>query len=63
MFNDLSNTGEYRMNFDAGATTALTKWLNWTISLSDRYLSDAVPGRKNNDFLYSTSFGFSWARQ
>jgi putative salt-induced outer membrane protein YdiY len=62
MFNNLSNSGEYRMNFDVGATTALMKWLNWNISLSDRYLSNPVPGRKSNDFLYSTGFGFSFAR-
>ena len=62
MFNNLSDTGQYRMNADVGATTQLTKWLNWNVSLSDRYLSDPVPGRKKNDFLYSTGLGFSWAR-
>lgn len=62
MFNNLSDTGQYRMNADVGATTQLTKWLNWNISLSDRYLSNPVPGRKKNDFLYSTGLGFSWAR-
>jgi putative salt-induced outer membrane protein len=63
MFNNLSNTGAYRMNFDAGVNTQLTSWLNWTISVSDRYLSNPVPGRKNNDFLYTTSLGFQWSRQ
>ena len=62
MFNNLTNTGNYRMNFDAGATTKLTKWLTWNISLSDRYLSNPVPGRKNNDWLYTTGFGFTFAR-
>jgi len=50
MFNNLSNTGEYRMNFDLGATTQLVKWLNWNIGLSDRFLTDPAPGRKRNDF-------------
>ena len=62
MFNNITNAGEYRMNFDAGATTALTKWLTWNIALSDRYLSNPVPGRKKNDFLYSTGFGFTFSR-
>ena len=62
MFNNLSDVGQYRMNFDLGATTQLTKWLNWNIALSDRYLSNPVPGRKNSDFLYSTGLGFCWAR-
>ncbi|MEQ1949242.1 MAG: DUF481 domain-containing protein [Bryobacteraceae bacterium] len=62
MFNNLTNTGAYRMNFDITATTQLTKWLNWGVSMSDRFLSNPVPGREKNDFLYSTSLGFSWAR-
>ena len=62
MFNNLSQSGEYRVNFDTGLRTALFKWLNWNLSLSDRYLSNAVPGRKNNDLLYSTGFGFTFAR-
>jgi hypothetical protein len=62
MFNNLTDTGEYRINLDARAQTQLTKWLTWDISLSDRYLSDPVPGRKNNDFLYTTGLGFTWSR-
>jgi hypothetical protein len=62
MFNNLSNTGAYRLNFDTTAITQLTKWLNWNISLSDRNLSNPVPGRKNNDLLYTTGLGFTWKR-
>lgn len=62
MFNNLSETGTYRMNFDIGAATQLTKWLNWNVSLSDRYLSNPVAGRKNNDLLYTTGLGFTFAR-
>jgi putative salt-induced outer membrane protein len=62
MFNNLSYGGEYRINFDSTAATQLNKWLNWTVAVSDRYLSNPVPGRKTNDFLYSTGLGFAWAR-
>jgi putative salt-induced outer membrane protein len=62
MFNNLSNGGQYRMNFDTTAATQITKWLNWTVSMSDRYLSNPAPGRKSNDFLYSTGLGFAWSR-
>lgn len=62
MFNNLSNGGEYRINFDAGATTNLTKWLTWTVALSDRYLSNPVPGRQANDILYTTGLGFTFSR-
>ncbi len=61
MFNNVSNTGEYRLNADIGAVTAITRWLTWNISLSDRYLTNPVPGRQKNDFLYSTGFGFVFA--
>ncbi|MBE0657796.1 MAG: DUF481 domain-containing protein [Bryobacteraceae bacterium] len=62
MFNNLSTSGQYRMNFDVGASTALTKWLDWTVSISDRYLSNPAPGRKSNDLLYTTGLGFSFSR-
>ena len=63
MFNNLTNSGEYRMNFDIGAATSLKRWLTWNIALSDRYRTNILfPGRKKNDFLYSTGFGFTFAR-
>ena len=62
MFNDLTNTGSYRVNFDVGASTKVSKWLNWNVSLSDRYLNHPAPGRKTNDFLYTTGLGIAFAR-
>jgi putative salt-induced outer membrane protein YdiY len=61
MFNDLTNTGEYRVNFDIGLNTKLLKWLTWNVSLSDRYLSNPVPGRKTNDLLYTTGLGIAFS--
>lgn len=62
MFNDLSSLGNYRINFDVGATTKISKWLTWNVSLSDRYLTNPSPGRKTNDLLYTTGLGISFAR-
>jgi putative salt-induced outer membrane protein YdiY len=62
MFNNLSNTGAYRVNFDLGANTKIAKWLTWNLGFSDRYLSNPVPGRKGNDFLYTTGIGITFAR-
>ena len=62
MFNNLSDTGQYRMNFDLGANTRLLKWLTWNLGFSDRYLSNPVPGRKKNDILYTTGIGITFAR-
>jgi putative salt-induced outer membrane protein YdiY len=63
MFNNLTNTGEYRVNADIGVNTRLTKWLNWNVALSNRYLSNPVQGRVTNDFLYTTGLGVTFARQ
>lgn len=62
MFNDLTHTGTYRVNFDIGLSTRLLKWLSWNVSLSDRYLSDPAPGRQTNDFFYTTGLGITFAR-
>jgi putative salt-induced outer membrane protein YdiY len=62
IFPNLSNGGEFRMNFDAGANTRLVRWLAWTVGLSDRYLSNPVPGRFKNDFLYTTGIGITFSR-
>ena len=62
MFNNLSDTGTYRVNFDIGASTKISKWLSWNVSLSDRYLSNPAPGRKTNDLLYTTGLGITFAR-
>jgi putative salt-induced outer membrane protein YdiY len=62
MFNNLTKTGEYRINFDLGLGTKIAKWLTWNVSVSDRYLSNPAPGRKTNDFLYTTGLGITFAR-
>jgi putative salt-induced outer membrane protein YdiY len=62
MFNNLSETGDYRVNFDLGSTTKLGKWLNWNLNFSDRYLSNPAIGRKRNDVLYSTGIGVTFAQ-
>jgi putative salt-induced outer membrane protein YdiY/sporulation protein YlmC with PRC-barrel domain len=62
MFNDLTNTGDYRINFDVGLGFKIFKWLSWNLSMSDRYVSNPAPGRKTNDFLYTTGLGITFAR-
>jgi putative salt-induced outer membrane protein len=48
-FPNLTNRGEYRLNFDANAAVPVMKWLEWTVGLNDRYLSNPLPGKKKND--------------
>ena len=61
-FANLTQTGEYRINFDLGAVTALKKWLGWHVTASDRFLSNPVFGRQRNDLLISTGLRLSFAR-
>lgn len=62
MFSNLSQTGEYRLNFDLSAVTAMRKWLGWHVTASDRYLSNPAFGRQRNDILLSTGFRLTFAK-
>jgi putative salt-induced outer membrane protein YdiY len=61
-FPNMSELGEYRIAFDASLATALSKWLSWQFSLSDRYLSNPVFGTKANDIILSTGLRLTFAR-
>jgi putative salt-induced outer membrane protein YdiY len=62
MFNNLSEAGAYRVNGDVSVSTKLKRWLTWNLALSNRYLSNPVPGRKTNDWLYTTGLGMTFGR-
>ena len=53
-FPNLSRGGEYRVNFDTSVVTDITKRIGWQITVSDRYLSNPLPGLKQNDLLLTT---------
>jgi putative salt-induced outer membrane protein len=62
-FPNLSDTGEYRLNFDTSAVTTLRRWLGWHLTISDRYLSNPIlAGIRKNDFLLTTGFRISFAK-
>lgn len=58
-FPNLSNTGEYRLQFDSGLAAALYKSLSLQIAFSDRYLSNPPVGRKRNDTLLTTGVRYT----
>lgn len=60
-FANMSELGQYRVNFDMGTVTAIRKWLGWHVTASDRFLSNPVFGRQRNDMLLSTGFRLSFA--
>jgi hypothetical protein len=62
LFPNMTRRGEYRLNFDWSTSTALWKWLAWQFTVSDRLLSNPVPGRQKNDLLFTTGFRLTFAR-
>lgn len=62
MFDNLSNTGEYRANMDVGIDTKLWKMLSWQVTASDHYITNPAPGRKTNDLLLTSGIRFTFSR-
>jgi putative salt-induced outer membrane protein YdiY len=54
IFPNLTNGGEYRVNFDGGLVTSISRRIGWQLTLSDRYLSNPPPGLEKNDLLLTT---------
>ncbi len=61
-FPNMSSTGNYRINFDLSAVTAIKKWFGWQFTVSDRFLTNPVAGRKDNDVLISTGLRVTFAK-
>jgi len=59
---NVSETGQYRFQFDTTAATKLKNWLSWQVTYSDRFLSDPLPGFKKNDLLLSTGLRFTFGK-
>ncbi len=59
-FPNLSETGEYRMAFDATASVPVAKYLETNLGFSNRYLSNPPPGIKKNDTILSLGVRFSF---
>jgi len=60
LYPNLSDTGEYRINFDNALVTRLSRWLAWQLALSDRLISNPIPGKKKNDLLFTTGLRFTF---
>jgi putative salt-induced outer membrane protein YdiY len=59
---NLSETGEFRLTFDASAITNLNTWLGWHVTFTDRYLSNPVPGTESNDVILTTGLRMTFGR-
>jgi putative salt-induced outer membrane protein len=59
-FPSFNQSGNYRANFDFGLASKLHGALTWNLNFGDRYLSNPVPGKKNNDVLLTTGLGLTF---
>jgi putative salt-induced outer membrane protein len=62
MFDNLSDTGQYRVNFNIGTVTKVAKWLSWQVTASDAYITDPAPGRKTNDLTISSGIRLTFTQ-
>jgi len=58
VFPNLSNGGEYRINFDTILLTDISRRIGWQLTFSDRYLSNPPFGLKKNDLLFTTGINY-----
>jgi putative salt-induced outer membrane protein YdiY len=56
----LNQTSNYRVNFNFGFATKISKWLTANMNFGDQYVSEPVPGNKNNDLIFTTGLGFAF---
>ena len=61
VYPELSHLGEYRLALDISLATKINTWLGWQSTLSDRYISDPIPGTVSNDFIFSTGLNFTFS--
>ena len=54
VFPNMSDGGQYRLNFDTTLTTDITRRIGWHLTVSDRYLSNPPLGFERNDLLMTT---------
>jgi putative salt-induced outer membrane protein YdiY len=59
----LSRSGERRVTADVSLTLPLKGALNFRISLSERYLSNPLPGVKKNDLLLTSGLSLTFGRE
>lgn len=61
-YNNITDTGNYRLNSDVMFAAAIRKWLSYQVTGSTRYLSNPLPGRKTTDLVITTGVRLVFAR-
>jgi putative salt-induced outer membrane protein YdiY len=58
----LNDGGGYRGVFDFGVASKFYRAITWNLNFGDRYNSNPVPGKKNNDVLLTTGLGLTFGK-
>lgn len=61
-YNNVTTSGNYRLNADVAFSAAIKKWLSYQVTASNRYLSNPLPGRKTNDLVITTGVRLVFVR-
>jgi putative salt-induced outer membrane protein len=62
VFPNLTDPGEYRINFDVITTARLNSWLSWRIAVSDRFVSNPTGDALRNDLLLTTGIQLNFGK-
>lgn len=61
-FPNMSNTGQFRYQFNANSATVIKKWLSWQVTFADSYLSSPPVGLQSTDILLTTGLRVNWGK-
>ena len=59
---NLSESGEFRIQFDTSISTEVGKGFAWHVTCSDRFLSNPLPDLEKNDVLFATGVRFNFGK-
>lgn len=60
VYPEVSHLGEYRFALAISLASKIKGWLGWQTTISDRYISDPIPGTVRNDFIFSAGLNFTF---
>lgn len=63
LYPNMSDTGQYRMDFNGGLAYRIASFLSLNLDLTDHYLSNPVANKKKNDLLLTTGVSFTFAQK
>jgi putative salt-induced outer membrane protein YdiY len=62
IYPNVSTFGQFRFNFAGSAVTKVNNWLNWQVSIQNRYVSNPIADVKKDDLLLTTGIRVSFGK-